>query len=186
MKKKSALYFLFFLGLMSCRNECERTQIEIQSLMKDLYKNKITFPAEMEILNSQAVTNDSIVKKQPPKKFTVVHFFTADCDKCVNELLMMQSFLKRIDHVANLDVMFIASAPTKVYVLDAIKETQFPYPVHYEKKYYSFKSMNKLPLEDDLFDTFLMNSKNEVIIFGAFYNNDKAENLFLKSIECGL
>ena len=82
--------------------------------------------------------------------------------------------------------MFIASAPTKLYVLDAIKKTGFPYPVHYEKQYYSFKNLNKLPLADELYNTMLLNANNEVLLFGAFYDNKKAERLFLKAIECEL
>lgn len=186
MKSVSYILLLLVFFGMSCRDKCENTQSEIQSLMKDLYKKKINFPTEMEILKDSSVLNSNTVEIKLSKKFTIVHFFTADCDKCVNELLKIQSSLNKIGKDTNVDFMFIASAPTKVYVLDAIKKTHFSYPVYYEKRYYSFKTINKLPLSDELYNTMLLNSKNETILFGAFYDNKKAENLYLKAIECDL
>lgn len=186
MKPVTYILLLLVLGGTSCRDKCEGTQSEIQALMKDLYKKKITFPTEIEILKDSSVLRSNNVEIRPMKKFTIVHFFTADCDKCVNELLKIQSSLKKIGKESNVDFMFITSAPTKVYVLDAIKKTNFSYPIYYEKRYYSFKTINKLPLADELYNTMLLNSKNETILFGAFYDNNKAENLYLKAIKCDL
>jgi hypothetical protein len=156
--------------------------------MKDLYQKKIEFPVEMEALN-EAATAHKIVPinaNYTNKRFTIVHFFKADCDKCINELSKIQTFLTDKQVMQNTNYVFIASAPTKVYVLDAIKKINFSYPVYYEKEYYSFKSGNDLPLEDELFNTMLLNGDNEVLLFGAFYSNSKAEHLFYKTINCGL
>jgi hypothetical protein len=46
--------------------------------------------------------------------------------------------------------------------------------------------MNKLPLSEDVYNTMLLNTQQEVILFGAFYDNDKAKKLYSKAIECGL
>ena len=187
---KIFVLILFWISslLVSCKDNCADTKKEIQSLMKDLYKKKISFPTDMQVLiDSSAInTKNTATGTSVLNKFTIVHFFTADCDKCVNELLKIQSSLNKVATDSSIDFMFIASAPTKIYVLDAIKKINFPYPIYYEKHYYSFKTMNKLPLSDDLYNTMLLNNKQEVILFGAFYDNKKAERLYLKAIECGL
>jgi len=188
MKVFPLMLLLTNILFISCKEDCTGTQKEIQSLMKDWYKKKISFPNATEILMDSTVMNsiNTNTNNQSSNNFMVVHFFTADCDKCVNELLKIQSSLAKISKDANIDFKFIASAPTKIYVLDAIKKIKFPYPIYYEKHYYSFKTMNKLPLSDDLYNTMLINKSQEVVLFGAFYDNKKAERLFFKAIECGL
>lgn len=178
--------FLFFLAaLASCGDSRTATESEIRSLMKDWYKKPIRFPSNMTVLRDSSAGQPDPAGSGP-KKYRIVHFFTADCDKCVNELSMIKNFLGSMEKIPQMDVMFIASAPADVYVLDAIKKIRFPYPVLHEKEYYSFKSMNRLPLSDGLYNTMLLNDRNEVLLFGAFYDNRKAERLYKKAMEYGL
>lgn len=185
MRKLIILLFSSFLVMISCKNDCENTQIEVQTLMKKWYKKKISLPEEMKILKDNAIEYKNDVDLSEPKKYTILHFFTADCDKCVNELLMIKTALQNYPKNSKIDYVFIASAPTEIYVLDAIKKTKFPYPIYYEKEYYSFKMMNDLPLSDNLYDTMLLNENQEVLLFGAFYNNEKAKKLYSEVIKCG-
>lgn len=186
-----SILIIFSVGiflLQSCNHSCMENRKEVQALMKHWYKKKINFPADMEILMDSSILNN---KKEHTdisalNKNAIVHFFTADCDKCVNELSRIQSFLNKVAKDTSTEYVFIASAPTKIYVLEAIKKIKFAYPIYYEKHYNSFKIMNKLPLSDDLYNTMLLNNKQEVILFGAFYDNKKAERLFFEAIECGL
>lgn len=99
---------------------------------------------------------------------------------------MIQSGLKNMPENKDIDYIFIASAPTKTYVLDAIKKTNFPYPIYYEQQYFSFKTINKFVLLDDIYNTMLLDKNQNLILFGAFYDNDKAKKLYSKAIECGL
>lgn len=188
MKSNFLILLWSTILLTSCNDDCANTQKEIQTLMKDWYKRKINFPTDMEILTDSSVINskNEIAKISFSKKNTILHFFTADCDKCINELSRIQSFLNKEAKDTSFEYVFIASASTKIYVLDAIKKIKFSYPIYYEKQYYSFKTMNKLPLSDDLYNTMLLNNKQELILFGAFYDNKKAERLYFKTMECGL
>ena len=101
-------------------------------------------------------------------------------------ILLYSNMTNKTSKNRKINYVFIASAPTKVYVMDAIKKTKFPYPIYYEKEYYSFKTINGLPTKDDLYDTMILNSKQEVILFGAFYSNKKAKQLYENVIECSL
>jgi hypothetical protein len=184
MKLVLITLILFSLSQLSCKNSCVKVNQEAQLLMKDLYLKKINFPDQMEKLKDETVSfkqyNDSI----DPSKYTIVHFFTADCDKCVNELSKIQKALTSYSKDLDVNFFFIASAPTKIFVKEAINKIHFQYPIYYEKKYFGFKSMNNLPLEDDLYNTMLINNENKVVLFGAFYSNEKAQRLFKSIIEC--
>lgn len=186
MKKYLILVFLSSI-LLSCNNvRCENTQKELHKMMGKWYKKKIVFPTDMQILAGDISVERTFLNQPKLTNYTIVHFFTADCDKCVNELEMIQKSLNKTSKNRKINYVFIASAPTKVYVMDAIKKTKFPYPIYYEKEYYSFKTINGLPTKDDLYDTMILNSKQEVILFGAFYSNKKAKQLYENVIECSL
>lgn len=190
MKVLILLSPICFLILFSCTQNCKEKEEEVKTIMHTWYKKKINFPRNIEYLSFEKITqpNKNKVENKVPtlKKYTIVHFFTADCDKCIDELKLIISSIQRHPINNNVDYIFIASAPTKKYVVDAITETNFPYPVYYEKEYYSFKKMNHLPLNDEIFNTMILNKKQEVILFGGFYANEKAQKLFRNIVECGL
>lgn len=168
--------------LYSCkRYECENLQQETQQIMGTLYKQKIILPKNIEIIKINNTINTD--KKG---KFTIVHFFTADCDKCVNELITIKNTLNNTSELKNVNLIFIASAPTKTYLMEAMKKTNFYYPIVYEKEYYSFKRTNNLLISEDVYNTMLLNDKNEVLLFGSFYDNKKANSLYRKIIDCEL
>lgn len=175
--------FAFFI---SCKNDCENIQQETKKMMKGWYQKKIIFPSDLEKLINDSTTSNKISALSNLKGYTIVHFFTADCDKCIYELNIIKKSLQNLPKNPNINFVFIASAPTKMYISDAIKKINFPYPIYYEREYYSFKTINKLPVSDDLYNTMILNNDSEVILFGAFYDNDKAKSLYSKIIECNL
>lgn len=175
--------FIFFT---SCKNKCENIQQETKTMMKSWYKKKIFFPSNMEKLINVSSTNNKISDLINMQGYTIVHFFTADCDKCIDELSTIKKSLQNLPENPNVNFVFIASAPTKLYVSDAIKKINFPYPIYYEREYYSFKTINKLPVSDNLYNTMILNNNSEVILFGAFYDNDKAKSLYSKILICNL
>lgn len=186
---KNILFIIIgFFCLCSCYNRCEKTQKEIKSIMQNWYKKDIIFPTKMKkfLYQNSTHTVTSSLSQPTLHKYTIVHFFTADCDKCIHELEMIQTFLKSNSFNKSINYVFIASAPTPIYIENAIKETEFPYPIFYEKEYFSFKRINDLPIYDNVFNTMLLNGKNQVILFGAFYNNQKAKNLYKNAIDCNL
>lgn len=184
MKTLSFLISLCILFLFSCKENCAKKEAEIKTIMQTRYKKKINFPDNIEKLSYLKKSDTAKIENEIPilKKYTIVHFFTADCDKCVNELKLIVLSIKKNPIDKNADYIFIASAPTKKYVLDAIKETKFPYPIYY----YSFKKMNNLPITDEIYNTMILNKNQEVILFGGFYANEKAQKLFNNIVQCGL
>jgi hypothetical protein len=112
----------------------------------------------------------------------IVHFFMADCDKCIHELEDIQKFVNDHKESQDMKYLFIVSGPTKKYALDAIQQSGFTLPVYYEKEYFSFKKMNNLPLADRLYNTMLLDKEDQVILFGELFQNNKAEELFFNAI----
>ncbi len=178
----AGLLLISLINFYSCKKSC-RNQ-EIQKIMGDLYKRKIAFPEQIELLNKSGVDAAwwSKINTTEPVYY-IVHFFMADCDKCVNELQQAQQFIEKHKTTAGVRYIFIASGPTRLFAEEAIHKAGFTMPVYYEKEYFSFKKLNNLPLADRLYNTMLLNNRNEVILFGELFQNKKAETLFFNAID---
>jgi len=172
-----------FIALIaiSCSKTCGDVQREVRSMMGVNYKKQIVFPEEMEIINPAA----DPAGLSSAKRYKIVHFFTADCNECINELAYIQSFLETNPATEVIDLIFIASGPTKYYVAEAVEKIKFSYPTFYEKQYFSFKLLNNLPLDQDVYNTMILNDKNEVLLFGSYFSNQKAKKLFSEILKCG-
>jgi len=151
--------------------------------MGERFLNKVKIPEQVQLINGQPGMFTDISDTGENGQYKIIHFFTADCDKCISELNMAQKFINSDGKRANLSYFFIASGPTATFVKEAIAKSAFPLPVYFEKKYYSFKILNNLPLEDRKYNTMLVNSKNELLLFGAFFDNKKAQEYLFKTIE---
>lgn len=168
---------------MSCRQECHLG--EVKKMMRNFYGRKVEFPDSLLLLNPDAA-GDAAFRPLAEKEnmFFIVHFFTADCDKCVNELIKADKYLESHSLAREADIIFIASAPTTIFVKEAIKKSGLKYPVYFEKKYFSFLNLNHLPLDDHLYRTMLLDGNKKLLLFGCLFDNKLADQLYRKIINC--
>lgn len=187
MKRRNGLLLLLAAGLMtfaySCRGKI--TNKELKDVMGDYYKRKLIFPRNLPLINREMVAADNAVSLGDAggdSSWLILHYLSADCDKCVNGLLTAGTFIDRNrDKFKHVKYVFVASGASDVYIKDAIAKANFKYPVYYEDKFLLFKVTNKLPLEDDLYNTMLLNGNREIILFGGFFDNARSQEI-LKEI----
>lgn len=174
--------FLCFIvpGITSCQQQFSHEDLE--KIMGERFRKKIQIPEQIQLVNEQSGSFTAITDTTKSGKYKVIHFFTADCDKCVHELTTAQKFIDKEGKREDISYFFIASGPTAVFVKEAIAKSAFTQPVYFEKKYYSFKMLNNLPAEDKKYNTMLVNDKNELLLFGAFFDNKKAQEYLFKTI----
>lgn len=182
---------LFFAGclllaaiLSSCKSSCSKNTAK--RLMGSWYEKKIMFNKNMLIINKDKVDPKYAFDIYAPgAAYYVLHYLQADCDKCVIALQQAGEYIKKTekDH-PKLRYAFIASAPTKVYVEEAVEKLNFRFPLYFDSIYNGFPKINHFPDEDIMYHTMLLNSKNEVELFGGYYSNPKAADLFSEIINC--
>ncbi|AMP98042.1 hypothetical protein AY601_1115 [Pedobacter cryoconitis] len=179
--------YFFVIALFicsSCRQSCSKD--EAKKVMGDWFLRKIELPENMRLINSENVDEKlefNIYTKKSHKY--ILHYFLADCDKCVNELQEIQSYFNaHKEQYKDTKLLLIATGPIDLYVKDAAKKLNFQYPIYFDKDYQSFKISNKLPLGDKLYNTMLLDGDDKLLIFGAFYSNSKAEKLYEGLISC--
>lgn len=184
MKCLSILCVVAALLFTACRHTCR--QDEVRSAMGTWYKKKILFPADWKLLNGPEVDRRFAFDVYNPKKgFFVLHWLMADCDKCIYDLLKARDMIARKSAASpDLKYVFIASGATNAYVKEAIEKSHFQYPVYFENRFNEFKDVNKFPPEDNMYNTMLLDRQDEVILFGAYYDNDEARKIFDDIIKC--
>ncbi|PSL46532.1 hypothetical protein CLV51_103513 [Chitinophaga niastensis] len=182
--------YLIFASLMiavitcSCKTKCARE--DAKKLMGTWYEKKIQLSDNWTLINDSSVAADNrFDMHHPDSKFYVLHYFMADCDKCINELLKARDFIK--NHKSSFPgtkYVFLASGPTPVYIKEAVDKSKFEYPVYYEKEYYAFKKSNGFPKFDNLYNTMLIDNQNKLLLFGFLYDNKKASDIYSGIINC--
>jgi hypothetical protein len=182
---------LFFTGclllaavLNSCQSSCSNDTAK--KLMGDWYKKKILFNKNTRLINNEQVEpRYAFDIYAPGAAFYVLHYFQADCDKCIYGLRQASDYINKTekDH-PGLRYAFIASGPTYVYAQEAVAKLNFRFPVYFDSIYQGFPKINHFPEGDVLYHTMLLNNKNEVELFGGYYSNPKAAELFSEIINC--
>jgi len=178
MKFKLSIISVLLISV-SCRQESAFDTA--REFMGHWYKQTIMLPKKLELVNKNGIDQKYWNEiNLAGSKYFVLHYFTADCDKCVQELLTAQRFIHTHPQFKNVKFIFIACGPTTAFVADAIHKSGFTLPVYFDKKYFSFKMINNLPLSDMLYDTMLLNDRKQVILFGSVFDNKMAEDLYLR------
>ena len=177
-------YFLI-LGLALQLSGCAKSVDEqAKQLMGALYKSPLKIPKDLVLLNPGTIKNENQIDLTNDQftQFYVVHYFEADCDKCINELRKAQEFILKDKELPNTKFIFIADSPTAIFAKNAISKLSFQFPVYYEKDYAKYKKINSFPLGNSLYNTVLLNSKHQLLLMGSLFNNEKAEALYKEII----
>jgi hypothetical protein len=183
--KITACLAILIIACFSCKEECSDDS-SLKIMMGEWYEKPVVF-SEMTKLNNESSKNErfdiDINDLSEGASYYVVHNFQADCDKCVKELVKIQGYINQHPEIQNVKYIFIASAPTMVYLKEAMEGSNFQFPVFYEEEYSSFKRKNGFPLNDALYNTMLISDKRELLLFGSLFDNRKAEELYLNVFE---
>ncbi len=185
MKRYASLLILLFPVLWSCNRDCSRETAA--RMMGDKFRQHLVFGQNWPVINAPFVLPDnSFDFKRPRKKFYFLHYFSADCDKCINNLLLARQFIKeKRSRFPNVDFVFVASGYNDTFIREAVAKTNFEYPIYFEKEYLRFKTSNKIPIDnEELYNNMLINDKDELLLFGSLYDNPKAESMFDDITNC--
>jgi hypothetical protein len=178
------LCFIFFT-IVSCNQDCY--DANAKKIMGELYKRKITLPKNLTLMNARYVAEKNTINfNNPDFDFYVLKLFSMDCDKCINSLKMAQDYINKNNSIGNrVKYIFIASGYTNVYVKEAIEKFRFEYPLYETKNYNAFYTDNDLPAGNEgTYGTMLIDSNDELILFGSVYDNEKAQKLYSAIFNC--
>jgi hypothetical protein len=151
MKNQFLVIFISaFLLLISCKNE---------TVNKNLTSKMIFLPS-VKLMRGDTNKVNPLLKKI--KIFTVID---GSCPTCVDKLIDWEKYIKKID-TAHVGFVILILSEDNFFTFDELNKNyiKFSYPYFYDIKK-ALSSKNNL-LDYNSVNTFLLNSKNEVILTG--------------------
>lgn len=176
-----AVFITCLLVLDSCKVNCDFETNK--TVLKERFLSKVNIPEHELLSTGTQQVEPTISKELRKKRFTILHFFTADCSNCIDELRLIQHYLAKYKN-EEVNYIFFAGAPTRFYAQEAIDKLKFPYPVYFEQTYFSYKNANNFPLADKAYNTLLLDKQGKLLALGAFYDNKMARDLYDATIAC--
>lgn len=173
-----------FIFLQGCSHTC--SDDAEKKIMGKLYKKQMNIPVDWKLMNENYIgpNNRFDVFKNGQDLF-VLHYFLANCDRCIEELMEARKFIQKNQaRFPRLKYVFVGTGVVDVFIRDAIMKSKFEYPVYFEPKYMEFKKSNNFPVDDDLYNTMLIGKKDELLLLGSFFDNTQAQDLYSDILNC--
>ena len=176
MKNLPAILCALFL-LLSCQ---ESNNERISRLVEEWQGKEIKFP-DNPIFCRYA--KDTIDYQIPNSDYKIVMFVdSVGCVSCKLQLLRWKNFIAQIDSVSNKHIpfLFFFQIENKKELSYNMERDKFTLPVCIDTED-RFNKLNNFP-SDMMFQTFLLNKDNKVVVIGNPIHNLKVRDLYLQKI----
>ena len=155
---------------------------------KNYRKNKKTLNSwlgkKITLPNDTLLRNESLVFSNPKnKKIKIITLINGNCDACIYEIKEWEKFRKKTN-TSQLGIIYIVYSNDNLQFFNSLlsySKINFSYP-YFKDIYKKVIRLNGFPLYDINFQTFLIDSSNQVIITGSPIGNETIEKLYLKEI----
>lgn len=169
---KLLFIFILYISILSCQNQ------KINQVVHQWANKEIIFPEKL----SYSIEIDSIWNNLLSHEYKILVAVDSNtCTECHLKLYEWKKLIQEIDSITN-NTAFLFIIHTKDYsLLDIIKENnKFNYPIIYD---YDNKigKLNKFP-RNFLFQTFLLDSNNKIILVGNPIGNKYLWDLYKQII----
>lgn len=169
--------FVLLLLISSCVNH-SNTQIKsIEEIMEEWHGKEIKLPDCFFRFSDDVMTS---VRVSDSDNFRLISLISADCPGCIEDIFTLYQFYSEIKQYDNAEVIIILFARDYEYLLSHYGN-QLPQDLNiYIDPDYKFFDYNNYP-KKELFRTFLINRRNEIVLLGdPIYNNALQELYFNK------
>ena len=174
---KFSCYFLGLFLVITMFTFCK----EKENNTKNYIGDTINLPKISKILYKDSLYQKNIFYKDSAK-LKITTYLKADCHTCIMDLLKWEKYFQYFTSKKELKIYFYFNTKNLAAFRHNINKMKADkYPLIYDQKN-KYLENNKLPLTKKQFQTFLLNSNNEVILVGNPLYNEKLMKLYKKEI----
>lgn len=166
-----SILIIIFCFLFACKNKSE-----ISIIVNKWQGKQFVLPDDSLMINTYRKNINPLSKKQK-----IVAVIDASCGVCVSELKDWEVFMKDID-TNKVGFIFLLHSIDKLMIFEKLNSSliHFSYPYFYDiRKMVICK--NNIP-ENKLFQTFLLDSTNHVVLIGNPIRNNELATLYKSEI----
>jgi hypothetical protein len=175
LKFKASILFLsifYCLIICSCSNDNQAENQRISPIIKKWHGKELFLPQNKQITNNN-ITNAPNLK--------IVSYVDGNCGACVSDLNKWRTVIKDFKSHKNIDCIFYINTLD----FDALskfinKDGLYPIPLvdDFDNVFFERNALER----NKLFQTFLLDEKNKVILIGSPIFNEKLKALYLQEI----
>lgn len=170
--------YIFLLGIIHFCTSCvDKEKQEAARLVKDWSGKEIKFPAKMDFINSSGQLVDFDFSTANHK--VLVYVDSIGCTSCKLKLGQWKNLIDSLDKLA-VPVLFIFQSKDPKSIRHVMLESSFEYP-YFQDIEGVLNQMNQFS-DDSHFQTFLLDSANQVKLIGNPVNNQEIRRLFLEAV----
>ena len=174
---KVCTILILILGFIFCSKENSKVQEEASRWMGDT----LELPRV-----SQVLYKDSLYRKQKlineNPKLKVTTFIWGECQSCVEDLKKWEHFFEFVHSKRDVEMFFYLNIQEiSFFIKNYYDNNFFKYPLIIDKKL-NYLTKNDLPFKNKVYQTFLLDSNNKVILVGNPIYNKKLMKLYKQEI----
>jgi hypothetical protein len=174
---KIGTIILLFLGMMSCNKAKRETEKRVTKFMGDT----ITLPEKSNVLYK-----DSLYQKNFPfnqdLKLKITTLLWGDCKSCIAKLKKWDTLFNLIQSKQDIEILFyLYTSDFSHFKKRIYNHNIHQYPLILDKEF-EYIDNNGLPFKKKVYQTFLLDSNNRVILVGNPIYNKKLIKLYKKEI----
>lgn len=174
--KSTLIYFFCIAFLISCNNKSHETEKAVSHFMGQ----SIILPKTSKTLYRDSLYKKQLLRKEPKLKITTLLW--GDCHSCIKDLKEWEDFYQYSNTKENIEIMFyLFTSDLDFFRENLYTENIYNFPLIIDQKN-NYMVKNDIPFNKKLFQTFLLDSNNRVILVGNPIYSDKLMKLYKEEI----
>ena len=181
MKENNLALILLISIIIGICFACDSPKKETKNKVSEYMGDTLYLPTKTEILYK-----DSLYHKNTPinnqAKLRISTLLWGDCHSCIADLKKWEEFYQFVENKKEVEIMFyLYTSDLKFFRKSLYKKEIHKYPLilDIDLKYID---RNKLPFKQKIYQTFLLDSNNKVILVGNPIYSDKLMKLYKEEI----
>lgn len=175
MQNSKPSKFLFISIIILFTISCKEKKNQVKN---ELNKKISTQINTIDSLKTYSL-DGGFIKRNKEKNLRIVTYIDATCGSCIFDLDRWNDFIQE-NKFKNVGYLFYMRTYSIPQLQNFLKEINFKYPVIVDFKN-TYKNVNNLS-EAKLYQTFLIDGKDKIILVGNPIYNNAISNLYLKTI----
>jgi hypothetical protein len=179
---KTTLKVFTILILISGFVFCSKENRKVKQKASRWLGDTLELPEVNQVLYKDSLYNKKQKLINENSKLKVITLIWGECQSCVKDLKKWNEFFEFVRAKSDVEMYFYLNIQDiRFFKKNYYHNDFFKYPLILDKNL-NYINKNDLPFKNKVYQTFLLNSKNKVILIGNPIYNDKLMKLYKKEI----
>lgn len=174
-------FIIVIISAISCKRHSEEENTP-KKLVNQLTGKLFHLPHYSKVLLGDSIIFEVPNIRNPNAKLKITTYINGDCQTCIDEIKAWNDFSQSVNKINNVNVYYYVFTSDIEHFRDNIYNKEiYKYPLLLVKNN-DYLNKNNLPLDNKMYQTFLLDSNNKVILVGNPIYSEKLMELYKEEI----